>query len=151
MTPLKLIALDTDDLEVVSAHVQDAVLKVKDLMFLPRERRFAIAMNRYNWDGGGAKTGERRQAVLHFERVNGVRQRRIRRDAPDGVLSLLAVTFTPGAAPGGTISLVFSGDGEIQIDVECVEARLTDLGAAWRTDNTPSHADAENIAQPGSQ
>lgn len=149
MTPLKLIALDTEDLEIVSANVQDAVLKVRDLVFLPREKRFAVAMNRFAWDKAGRKTGERRQAVMHFERVTAVRHRRIRRDAPDAVLNLLAVTFTPGEEPAGTLSLVFSGDGEIQLDVECVEARLADLGNAWQTQNLPHH-DAEP-EQPAGQ
>lgn len=141
MTPLKLIALEAEDLEIVSAHVQDAVLKVKDLVFLPKERRFALAMNRFDWDHNGGGSRQRRQAVLHFERVEMVRHKRIRRDAPDAVLNLLAVTFKPTDAPAGTISLVFSGNGEIQLDVECIEARLSDLGSAWKTARTPSHAD----------
>ena len=139
MTPLKLIALDADDIEIISAHVQDAVLKVGDIAYLPKERRFVIAMNRFNWQESRDSSGERRRTVLHFERVEHVRQRNIRRDSRDGVLNLLAVTFEAGSAPAGTVNLIFSGGGAIQLDVECIEARLGDLGSAWETGNRPHH------------
>ncbi len=145
MTPLKLIALDADDLEILSAHVQDAVLKVKDIVFLPTDNRFALAMNRYDRSGSA---GERRQAIMHFERVGVVRQRRIRRDAPEGILNLLAITFKPAEEPGGVISLMFSGGGEIELHVECIEARLTDTGSAWKTPNTPHHPALDDEARP---
>lgn len=143
MTPLKLIALDADDLEIISAHVQDAVLKVGDIVYLPNERRLVLAMNRFNWQADKQTSGERRRTVLHFERVESVRQRNIRRDSREAVLNLLAVTFEAGNEPGGTINLVFSGGGAIRLDVECIEARLGDLGAAWETSSRPHHEVSE--------
>ena len=142
MTALKLLALDEDDLKVMSAHVQDAVMKVGDLQFLPAAKRFVLPMNRFAWE---VKTGffrrhnERRQAVLHFDRVLGVKTSGIRRDEPDDVLSLLAVSFVPINAPAGLVELIFSGGGTVVLDVECIEARLADVGGAWQAAARPVH------------
>ncbi|TIN02663.1 MAG: DUF2948 family protein, partial [Mesorhizobium sp.] len=131
MTGLKLIALDDQDLSIVSAHVQDAVLKVSDLEFLPAAKRFLLTMNRFVWE---AKSGlfrqhnERRQAVLHFDRVLGAKTSGIDRDKPAEVLSLLAISFIEISKPAGIVELIFSGGGAIMLDVECIEARLADIG-----------------------
>jgi len=142
MNALKLIALDGEDLQIVSAHVQDAVMKVSDLKYTPREKRFVAAMNRYAWEERGGlfrKKRERRNSVLHFDRVLSARISGIDTKKPDDVLSLLAVTFQPGEAPAGAIELVFSGGAAIRLEVECIEARLSDLGGAWQASSTPVH------------
>ena len=140
--PVKLAALDAEDLAVISAHVQDAVLKVGDIQWSPRERRFLVIMNRFVWEkavSGRRRGSERRRAVLHFDRVEAVRTSQIRQDAAETVLALLAVTFEAGVAPSGAIVLTFSGGAAIRLDVECIEAQLTDLGAAWVTHARPKH------------
>lgn len=139
--PLKLIALDADDLMVISAHVQDAVLKVRDLLFEPRTRRFALTMRRFAWEAapGGGRRFERRLSVLHFDRVLSVQSCRLNRDAPEGVLELLAVEFAPADPPTGHVILHFAGGPEVRLEVECMEARLADLGAAWQTTAMPAH------------
>lgn len=143
MDLLKLVALDEEDLAIISAHVQDAVLKVRDLTFLQQEKRFALAMNRFAWEREKRalfrRKHERHYSVLHFERVLAARSAGIRMDKPDEVLSLLAVRFVPGEPPSGTIELLFSGDAAVQLDVECIEARLADTGAAWDTPIRPRH------------
>jgi hypothetical protein len=142
MTPLKLVALDETDLAVVSAHLQDAVLKVSDLAYLPGRKRFALACNRFVWENRTrwfSRAHERRLSALHFDRVLKASLSGIDRTRPDEVLSLLAITFEPSEAPAGTLSLVFSGGGTVRLDVECIEARLSDLGAAWETGSRPSH------------
>lgn len=142
MTPLKLVALDETDLEIISAHTQDAVAKVGELAYLPAARRFVMPMNRFAWE---ASTGvlrrhdERRRSVLHFDRVLGAKLLRIDRTKADEVLSLLAIRFGVGDAPAGTVELDFSGGGTIRLDVECIEARLADLGAAWQAGSRPIH------------
>ncbi|RUT87283.1 DUF2948 family protein [Mesorhizobium sp. M7A.T.Ca.TU.009.01.3.2] len=142
MTGLKLIALDDQDLSIVSAHVQDAVLKVSDLEFLPAAKRFLLTMNRFVWE---AKSGlfrqhnERRQAVLHFDRVLGAKTSGIDRDKPAEVLSLLAISFIEISKPAGIVELIFSGGGAIMLDVECIEARLADIGGAWEATSRPIH------------
>jgi hypothetical protein len=142
MDLLKLIALDAADLEVVSAHVQDAVLKAGDLQYLPGAKSFVVPMNRFVWEAAGGtfrQHNERRNAVLHFDRVTAVKSAGIPRDKPAEILSLLAVEFTPAGEPAGAIELVFSGGGIIRLDVECIEARLSDLGGAWQASSRPVH------------
>lgn len=142
MTQLKLVALDEEDLAIISAHVQDAVLKVPDLAWRTGEKRFALAMNRFAWENRPrffVKRNERRRSALHFDRVMSVTSTGIDRSKPETVLSLLALRFHPGEAPAGEIELVFSGDASIKLQVECIEARLTDLGAAWEASSRPSH------------
>ena len=139
---LKLAAIDEEDLAVVSAYVQDAVLKVGDMVYLPRDRRFALAMNRFTWEkttDGSRKGYERHRAALTFDRVISVRTSGIDRKKPDTVLELLAVAFDATDAPAGHVTLVFAGDAAAQLEVEVIEARLADLGAAWATTAKPSH------------
>lgn len=138
MTELKLVALDQDDLAVFSAHLQDAVLKVGDMAFLPGQHRFALAVNRFDWESSGQQL-RRRRTGLHFDRVLRVRRSKLRMDAPDAVLNLLAVTFEETEAPSGLVTLVFSGGAAVQLEVECLEAQMRDMGPVWETASRPSH------------
>jgi len=144
-TPLKLAALDADDLSVVSAHVQDAVVKAADIRWSPKTGTFLMPMNRFAWEmAQGPRrraADQRRRAVLHFDRVQRVRAVGVVPDDKDAVLSVLAVTFAqPDAdSPAGTITIVCAGDAALRLDVECIEARLTDLGAAWSASMRPKH------------
>lgn len=143
MSQLKLVALDEQDLSVVSAHVQDAVAKVGDLSFLAADRRFVVAMNRFAWEkktGLFSGTPERRRSVLHFEGVSGVRFSGFSLEAKEDVLSVLALRFIPGDAPGGTIEIVCAADAAVRLDVDYIEARIADLGAAWEASSRPRHA-----------
>lgn len=142
-TPLlRLVALDEEDLAIVSAHVQDALLKIRDLSFRPAEKRFALAMNRFAWEvvNGGRKRGaERHRSALHFDRVLSVKSHSVPKDRPEGILSLLAVEFERGEDPAGTIRLIFAGGAEIRLEAEVIEAQLADLGPAWQTRAVPTH------------
>ncbi len=134
--PLKLLAQDADDLAVISAALQDAVAKVGDVDYEPKARRLTIAFNRYRWEAGG---GERVRAALQLGGVLKVEARKIRRNAPDAVLEILAMTFEPGEAPGGVVTFAFAGGGDIRAEVECVEAVLADLSRPWPTPRKPAH------------
>lgn len=143
MDLLKLIALDTDDLAIVSAHVQDAVTKIGDLKYDVAGKRFFVPLHRFAWEVGTGRFrkphNERRNCVLHFEGVTQAKTNGIDRAKPNDVLSLLAVQFEPGEAPGGTILLTFAADATIRLEVDYVEARLADLGGAWEASSRPSH------------
>lgn len=144
MQPLKLVALDEQDLAIVSAHVQDAVLKVGDIAWLPAEKRLLVSMNRFAWEKKTprfffSRAHERRRSVLHFERVTHLKSSGINRERPDDVLSLLAIRFLQAEAPAGRIELDFAGGATLVADVECIEARLSDLGAAWQAAAKPRH------------
>lgn len=142
MAQLKLAAFDSDDLAVVSAHVQDAVLHIGALRWRPADQRFVVVLNRFVWENaatGRRRRDERHRAVLDFAHVTAARAQNLRRDAPDAVLSLLAVTYDEGEAPAGVVTLHFSGGGAMQLDVECIETTLTDLGPAWAARARPEH------------
>ncbi len=142
MDLLKLTALDTDDLEIVSAHMQDAVIKVGEIKFLPGEQRFAVVANRFDW-GHAEKSPKdpfrRRRTGLHFNRVTGAQAQNIRQGNDDAVVSLLSISFEASEAPSGTVVLMFSGGGQIKLAVECIECQMSDLGPVWETENRPEH------------
>ncbi|TCT04760.1 DUF2948 family protein [Aquabacter spiritensis] len=140
MDALKLLALDEEDLAILSAHLQDALVKVADIGFLPKTQRFVLVLDRFDWDKACADTYVRHRAGLHFERVRNVRSRGFDRQDAEGILNLLAVTFAPGEAPSGTVTLAFSGGADICFEVECIEARLSDLGPSWGCKRAPEHA-----------
>ncbi len=151
MDNLKLIALDAEDLKIVSAHLQDAVLKISDMAFVPRERRFAAILNRFDWTttlpGGKRKVPVRRQAALRFERVLGAQVSGIDLKAGHEVLELLALQYEPTAAedPQGHLTLVFAGGGAVRLHVECIEGEMKDLGPAWQARAVPRHPDDETV------
>jgi hypothetical protein len=145
MTELKLIAFDAEDLSVIAAHLQDAVLRVEDMAYVKAERRFALVANRFDWGHSvqsGAKAGRfvRRRAGARIEHVKSAKVSGIDLQNKEQVLSLLTLTFEPGEAPQGVITLAFAGGGAVRLEVECVEAALSDLGAAWETHSKPEHA-----------
>ncbi|MGD9785823.1 MAG: DUF2948 family protein [Hyphomicrobiaceae bacterium] len=152
--PLKLLALDDEDLAILSAHLQDAVMRVGDMTYLPGAKRFAAVLNRFDWLGtlasGGDQMLARRRAGLRFERVLSARRMGIDLARRNDVLSLLSVTATHAGQddPGGRIRLDFSGGTAVELVVECIEVELRDLGAQWQTGRQPTH-DPDPSAQGG--
>lgn len=142
MDLLKLIALDRDDIEVVSAHLQDAIVKVGDVHWRPREKRLVLGVNRFDWES--ALTNDpiyrRRLAALRFERVLSCQVRNIDPRNKDAVLNLLAIDFAPVDGASGTATLLFSGGGAIRLELECLESELADLGPTWTCARCPEHA-----------
>ncbi|MGH6877125.1 MAG: DUF2948 family protein [Rhizomicrobium sp.] len=138
---LVLAAADVEDLEAISARLQDAVARVKDLVFLPKSRRFAGLFNRFKWESTGARSGARVRAGLHIDGVLSAKASRLRTGNPDAVASLLAIRFQPNGAddPGGVIELVFSGGGMLRLEVECIAAELSDLSGEWPARGRPVH------------
>lgn len=141
MDRLKLIALDGDDLAVISACVQDAVFKTSDARYLKAESLFTVEMNRFVWEKEGARAPfERRRAVLGFKQVEGVRARGVSLDKGDDVHSILAVRFEPDdGGPEGSIELVLSGGGAIRLEARCIEVQLADVAGSWETRFKPRH------------
>lgn len=137
---LHLTAFDAEDLGVISAQMQDAVIRFADVGYLKRQRRFALVANRFAWDQLPAK--ERRRTGLTFNGVTRVRRQGPQEPDALTILSLLAITFTPTANAeelGGVITLTFSGGHVIALDVEVIDVALDDLGPAWSTDAMPEH------------
>ena len=129
--PLKLFALDADDLSVISAHVQDAHVQTSDIVWRQDERRLVVGLNRLDWEQtlSGGTAPRRMIAALRFDRVLACKSRNIDLDRPEAVLELVGIEFHPADAPGGSALLLFSHGGALRLDVECLECELTDLGA----------------------
>jgi hypothetical protein len=138
---LTLAAADAEDLEIMSARLQDAVAPLKKLVWLPKKRRFAALFNRFKWEDERGNANLRVRSLLHFDDVLSVQSKNIKIGAPDAVVSLLAIEFTPkgGEDPGGTVELLFSGGGAIRLEVECIDAGLSDVGGEWAARGRPAH------------
>src|SRR5262249_7404460 len=144
---LRLAAADAEDLEILSARLQDAAGKLKDFTWLPKKRRFVAVLNRLQWEEGG-KT--RVRSGLHFDGVLKVQSSKVKLGAGEAVVAVVAVRFTPnkseegrGEDPGGVIEIVLAGGGAIRLTVECIDAELADMTGAWAARGTPDH-DAES-------
>jgi hypothetical protein len=142
---LKLVALDKDDIEVVSAHVQDALVRQGDILWQPQDHRFVMMLNRFDWMTAvdakpDANTDYRRcRTALRFERVLSCKCRGLDQSHKDSRLNLLAIEFAERDAPTGTVTLTFSGGGVIRLEVECLEAELADLGEITTAEICPDH------------
>lgn len=147
MQLLKLLALDEDDLQIMSAHLQDAVLRVGDIAYVPSEKRFAMIVNRFDWEGandgksGRKKNFQRRRSAMRFDRVLGAQLQGIDLKAKSAVLELLAIQFEETKKPEGHVMLHFAGGGAIRLHVECIEAEMKDMGPVWKTKLKPEHED----------
>ena len=139
---VKLKAADAEDLEIISARVQDAVGRLKDFVWLPKERRFAMLLNRFRWEEAKGN-GTRVQAALRFDGVTKVQSNSIKRGAPDAIISVLAIRFTQAGEgdPGGVIELTLAGGGAFRLGVECIDAELADLTRPWAARARPRHKD----------
>jgi DUF2948 family protein len=135
---LRLLAQDADDLAVVSAAMQDAVAKVGDINYEPKARVLTIAFNRFCWEAPGR---ERVRSGLQLGGVLNLQARKIRRGVREAVIEVLAVTFEPGEAPGGTVTISCAGGGDLRATVECVDAVLADVSEPWPTPRSPAHED----------
>lgn len=132
MAQLKLIALDADDLAVISAQVQNAEVQAVDIIWRPSENRLVVGLNRLDWEQALAGETEPRRLIsaLRFDRVLSCKSRNIDLATQDAILDLLGIEFHLVDAPGGSVVLLFDRGGALRLDVECLECELADLGAA---------------------
>lgn len=137
---LKLLAEDVEGLGIIASAVQDGLVKPEDIKLDARSRTFGLEINRFQWERAGKRMPFfRSRAVLAFAGVQNVRGRSVSKDV-DAVHSLMDIRFEPAAEPpGGTITLTFSGQTQIQLTVECIDVTLADIGPAWPTRRRPDH------------
>jgi hypothetical protein len=143
MELLKLVALDRDDLEVVSTHLQDATLSVGDVHWRPAEKRLVMSLARFDWAGSVHELAQfqRRRTALRFDRVNTIKCRNVNCKDKRALLNLLAVEFEERDPPGGVVTLMFSSGAALRLEVECLECELVDLGPVWMETCRPTHAE----------
>jgi hypothetical protein len=140
MSGLKLLAEDEEDLKIISAHLQDAVIRIGDLAYLPRQHRFAAMLNRFCWeDCPENQTGARVLCGLHFDGVLKVQAHHVRQEDPNAIVELLAIHFTPEQDGAGTIELMLAGGGRIRLAVECIAGTLRDMTEPRPAVSRPAH------------
>ena len=142
--PLRLRAESPEDLEVVSALLQDAVAQTSEIAWARRHRRFSLLVNRFRWEDEAAaerqgRPFERVQAVLAVDGVLNARASGVDPKDRDLVLSLLALAFEPREDGAGVLTLILAGDGEIALDVECLDVTLADVTRPYLARGRPSH------------
>ena len=133
---LKLLAQDAADLSIISAALQDAVAQVGDITFESRTRRLTILFNRFRWESGA---GQRVRSAVQIGGVLEIQTRKIRREAREAVVELLAIGFEAGEPPEGALTLSFAGGGDMRVRIECIDAILADVSEPWPTPRTPTH------------
>ena len=143
---LRLVALDEEDLAVLSANLQDTQVTVGEIAFFPEQKRFALAGKRFDWVKAAAGGCERCATGLHFERVLGVERTGFEQEDAGRMLNLLAINFEPTDTPAGRVTLTFSGGAALRLDVECLEAQMRDLGERWPCERKPAHPIDDNPA-----
>ncbi len=146
--PLRLKAEDAEDLAVITALVQDAVLPANEMRWLKGKRQFACLLNRFRWENEvvaehRGREFERVQSLLAFDDVMRASQQGIDARDRDIVLSLMTIAFEPGEDGTGRMILTFAGDGAVALDVEAVNVTLQDVTRPYRAPSgkVPSHPD----------
>lgn len=127
--PLNLGAVDSDDLAVISALVQDAVFPASEMRWDRKNRRFALLLNRVRWEDEGMTrhAAERVQSVLMLSQVEGVASQGVPQNDKDMVLSVLTLAFEETDAPSGHVEITLAGDGAIRLKIEALEVSLKDV------------------------
>jgi hypothetical protein len=147
--PFKLRAEDPDDLAVISACLQDALVAVRDLAFVQHDRTFLMVANRFRWERASRPacdeaSYQRTLCGITFGAVAGVSYHGFRRSEDERILSLLAIR-PGGAGEEHTIQLEFSGGATIRLEVDRIFCHAQDLGEPWPTSWQPSHDVDERV------
>jgi hypothetical protein len=127
--PLRLLAQDHEDLQVISAALQDAIAHVGDIRYEPAARRLTVLFNRYRWEACPNGDCERVVAALQFGDVVRLQHK-----------GLLA--FHPAEPPGGAVMLHFADGLELRLEVDCIDAVLADVSDPWPASREPTHLDS---------
>ena len=139
---LKLIGKNEDDLKVISAYLQDSVVTVKDIVFLKKNRKFIILLNRFMWEDaekGVFRQNKRIRCAIKFEEVLSVKSKNINQKNSNKVLEYLAIKCNLKSDHTYKIKIFFSGDSAITINSEVIEIMMNDLGLPWNVKHFPSH------------
>lgn len=130
--PLRLMALDAEDLQIVSSLVQDAVFPASEMQWLPSKRQFAVLLNRFRWEDvpyaqRRGRDFERVQAILLVEDVEKVQSQGVKKGDADTILSILSLSFVASEDGMGRLEMTLAGDGAIAMEVESLNVMLQDV------------------------
>jgi len=139
---LKLIANSEEDLRVISAHLQDAIVSTLDIANLKKNRIFLMQLNRFMWEDvekGVFRKNKRIRTVLKFENVLNVSSKNINQKNHSRFLDFLAIESKLSQDKSYEIRLIFSGDSIIKLKTEVIDVTLDDQGNPWKSKNKPKH------------
>src|SRR5882757_7642186 len=113
---LKLRAIDTDDLAVLAAFLQDAIANVSEMAYLPDDRKFVLAVCRFRWERALSETPEeifeRVSCAVTIEGVDDPKYRGFGLKERNRTMPLLTVTYD-----GAAVLLTFGGDAALKLPV----------------------------------
>ena len=141
---LKLIAKTDEDLRVISAHLQDSIVKTSDIANLKKNRIFLMQLNRFMWEDvekGVFRKNKRIRTILRFENILKVTSKNVNQKKNDRFLDFLAIETSKMPDKNYEMNLIFSGDIVIKLVAEAIEVTLDDQGSAWESKNKPKHKD----------
>ena len=141
---LKLIAKTEEDLKVLSAHLQDSIVKTSDIAMLEKNRIFLMQLNRFMWEDvekGVFRKNKRIRTILKFENVIKATSKNVNQKKNDRFLDFLAIETIKMPDKNYEMNLIFSGDIVIKLLIEAVEVTLDDQGIPWESKNKPKHDD----------
>ena len=143
---LKLIAKTEEDLKVISAHLQDSIVKTSDIASLKKNRIFLMLLNRFMWEDvekGVFRKNKRIRTVLKFENIIKVSSKNVDQKKNDRFLDFLAIESFKMPDKNYEMNLIFSGDTIIKLIVEAIEVTLDDQGSPWDSKSKPKHDDLD--------
>ena len=141
---LKLIARTTEDLRVISAHLQDSIVKTSDIANLKKNKIFLMQLNRFMWEDvekGVFRKNKRIRTVLKFENILKVASKNVDQNKNDRFLDFLAIETIKMPDKNYEMNLIFSGDAVLKLVAEAIEVTLDDQGSPWVSKNKPEHKD----------
>tara|TARA_B100001996_G_scaffold303100_1_gene243836 strand:+ start:68 stop:511 length:444 start_codon:yes stop_codon:yes gene_type:complete len=139
---LKLIANSDEDLRVISAHLQDAIVYTSDIVNLKKNRIFLMQLNRFMWEDvekGVFRKNKRIRTILKFENVISVLSKGINQKKKSRFLDFLAMESSSLSDETYEIRLIFSGDAIIRVNTEVIDLTLDDQGSPWESKTKPKH------------
>ena len=141
---LKLIAKTSEDLRVISAHLQDSIVSISDIANLKKNKIFLMQLNRFMWEDvekGVFRKNKRIRTILKFENVIEVKSKNINQKKKDRFLDFLAIESLQMPDKNYEMNLIFSGDVILKVVAEAIEVTLDDQGTPWDSKNKPKHKD----------
>ena len=139
---LKLIAKTVEDLRVVSAYLQDAIVNINDIANLKKNKILLLQLNRFMWEDvekGLLRKNKRIRTILKFENVIKVKSRNINLASKDKFLDFLTIETNQMTDNNYEMKILFAGDSILKVTAEVIEVTLDDQGEAWDTKNKPKH------------
>ena len=139
---LKLVGKNEEDIKVISAYLQDSIVKVKNILFLKKNRIFIMILNRFMWEDvekGVFRQNKRVRCALKFEEVIKVQSKNINQKNKKKILECLAIKFSSALDQTYKMQIFFAGDSIITIISEVIEVTMKDLGKPWNVKYFPAH------------